>query len=417
MNSSLPFKNDNGLRRDRSEPVRLDAQRGLDRDPFSSVEAAVDAVGQGRIVVVVDDEDRENEGDLIMAAQFATEEKVAFFVKHTSGVICAPLPGERCDALRLQPMVVDNTDAMRTAFTVSVDSAAGTSTGISARDRGTTLRTLADPSTSASHLTRPGHVFPLRSRPGGVLNRPGHTEAAVDLCILANVEPVGVLCEIVKTDGSMARIPDLIEFSRQHGLVLVTIADLIRYRRRTERLVSLVAEARIPTAHGTFQAKVYESTVDGWQHLALVKGDPGHGHDVLVRLHGECLSGDIFGSLRCTCGDELDAAMARIAQEDHGVLIYLRGPSGPNDAFERRVVAYAAADRGDGPASAEPHVGVDLDSADYDVSSQILRHLGISRMRMLTNDRRVALGLDDQGLNTTGFVPLPLPTVPGTVRG
>jgi 3,4-dihydroxy-2-butanone 4-phosphate synthase len=282
--------------------------------PFDSVEDAIAAIGRGEIVVVVDDEDRENEGDLIMAAEFATEEKIAFFVNHTSGVICAPVTEERADELDLRLMVAENTEVMRTAFTVTVDLRAGTSTGISAHDRALTLRAMVDPQTTGADLARPGHIFPLRAREGGVLKRAGHTEAAVDLARMAGLKPGGVLCEIVKPDGTMARVPDLVEFCKEHGLVFISIADMVRYRRRHEKLVVRVSEARIPTDHGEFKAVVYESVLEPEQHIAFVMGDPDGKSDVLVRVHSECLTGDIFGSRRCDCGPQLDKALQQIAE-------------------------------------------------------------------------------------------------------
>ncbi len=298
---------------------------GAGDSPFDPIEDAIAAIGRGELVVVVDDEDRENEGDLIMAAEFATEQAIAFIVNHSSGVICAPLLDERADELDLPLMVAQNTEAMRTAFTITVDYRHGTTTGISAADRALTIRALVDPTTTAADFARPGHIFPLRGRPGGVLKRAGHTEAAIDLAQLAGLKPAGVLCEIVRPDGTMARVPDLIEFCSEHGLVFVSIADLIRYRRRNEKLVSRVAEATIPTLYGDFQAVVYESVLDGEQHVAFVKGNPAGSQDVLVRVHSECLTGDIFGSLRCDCGPQLELAMAAIADAGEGVLIYLRG--------------------------------------------------------------------------------------------
>ena len=280
-------------------------------DPFAPIEEAVAAIARGDLVLVVDDEDRENEGDLIMAAQHATPEQIAFMVNHTSGVICTAITGERCDQLDLPLMVAENTDAMRTAFTVTVDASRGTTTGISAADRALTIRALADPTTASTDLNRPGHIFPLRARPGGVLKRAGHTEAAVDLAAMAGLEPAGVLCEVVKPDGSMARLPDLVEFAREHDLLLISIADLIRYRRRTEKLVTRMAEATIPTDHGDFQAVVYESALDGEQHVAFVRGDVRGSENVLVRVHSECLTGDIFGSLRCDCGPQLEPGASR----------------------------------------------------------------------------------------------------------
>ena len=317
------------------------SEQGSESSVFASVEDAVAAIARGEIIVVVDDEDRENEGDLIMAAGAASAETITFFVRHTSGVICAPLTGERLDELEIPLMVRDNTESHRTAFTYSVDYVHGTSTGISAADRAATIQALIDPATRPADLARPGHIFPLRYSEGGVLKRAGHTEAAVDLARLAGMDPAGVLCEIVNDDGTMARVPDLIEFCREHGLLMITIAQLIKYRRQNEKLVRRVAEARIPTPWGDFTCYVYESVLDGEQHVAMVRGAVQGEEDVLVRVHSECLTGDVFHSLRCDCGVQLDAAMERIAEEGLGVLVYLRGHEGRGIGIGHKIRAYS----------------------------------------------------------------------------
>ncbi len=373
---------------------------------FASVEDAVAAIGRGDAIVVVDDEDRENEGDLIMAAEFATRERIAFFVRHTSGVICVPLTGERCDELGLPLMVEHNTESHRTAFTDTVDYRHGTTTGISASDRALTISALIDPGTRPGDLARPGHIFPLRYRPGGVLKRAGHTEAAVDLARLAGLYPAGVLCEIVNDDGTMARVPDLERFCAEHHLLMISIADLIRYRRRTEKLVRRVAEARIPTDWGDFTCVAFESILDGETHLAFVRGNVQGPDDVLVRVHSECLTGDVFGSLKCDCGPQLDAAMAMIAEEDCGVVVYLRGHEGRGIGLGHKLRAYSLQDRGRDTVDANVELGLPVDSREYGIGAHILVDLGISAMRLMTNNPAKYGGLEGFGLEIVDRVPL-----------
>ncbi len=373
---------------------------------FASIPEAIEAVARGEIVVVVDDEDRENEGDLIMAADAATPEKIAFFVRHTSGVICAPLTGDRLDDLQIPLMVRDNTESHRTAFTYSVDLVHGTSTGISAADRAATLVALTDPATRPGDLARPGHIFPLRYAEGGVLKRAGHTEAAVDLARLAGRAPAGVLCEIVNDDGTMARVPDLVEFCREHDLLLISIAQLIRHRRQTEKLVRRVAEARIPTDWGDFTCYVYESLLDGEQHVALVRGAVQGEDDVLVRVHSECLTGDVFGSLRCDCGVQLDKALQRIAAEDLGVLVYLRGHEGRGIGLGHKIRAYSLQEQGRDTVDANVELCLPVDSREYGIGAQILNDLGITTMRLMTNNPAKYGGLEGFGLQITGREPV-----------
>ncbi len=379
--------------------------------PFSTVEEAIEAIGRGGMAVVVDDEDRENEGDLVMAAESATPETIAFFLAHTSGVICVPLMPERADELDLPLMVTANTEAQRTAFTVSVDARSGTSTGISATDRAATVAALIDPATRPTDLNRPGHIFPLRYRPGGVLKRAGHTEATVDLARAAGLSPAGVLCEIVTEDKSaMARLPDLERFAERHGLPLISIAELIRYRRRNEKLVRRVSEARIPTSSGTFTAYVYESVLDGEQHLALVMGEVAGRDNVLVRVHSECLTGDVFGSLRCDCGPQLRAAAERIEQEGSGVLVYLRGHEGRGIGLGHKIRAYQLQEHGHDTVDANLAQGLPVDSREYGIGAQMLVDLGVTTMRLMTNNPMKYGGLEGFGLDITERVALePLP--------
>jgi 3,4-dihydroxy 2-butanone 4-phosphate synthase/GTP cyclohydrolase II len=383
---------------------------------FASIADAVAAIAAGRMVVVVDDADRENEGDLIMAAEAATPEKIAFFVRHTSGVICTPMLGERLDELDLPLMVATNTAPYRTAFTISVDAGRGTTTGISAADRATTIRALIGQATRPGDLVRPGHIFPLRYRDGGVLMRAGHTEAAVDLARMAGSYPAAVLCELVDEDGGMARLPELERFAERHGLPLISIAALIRYRRQREKLVKRVAEARIPTRWGEFTAYAYESLLDGEQHLALVKGAVQGEEDVLVRVHSECLTGDALGSLRCDCGPQLEDALRLIADEGMGVVVYLRGHEGRGIGLSHKLRAYNLQEQGRDTVDANLDLGLPVDGRDYGMGSQILVDLGVTTMRLLTNNPAKYGGLDGFGLQIVERVPLQTQPNPENLR-
>ncbi|HEX5937407.1 MAG TPA: bifunctional 3,4-dihydroxy-2-butanone-4-phosphate synthase/GTP cyclohydrolase II [Actinomycetota bacterium] len=378
----------------------------LREDAFASIPEAIEEIGKGRMVIVVDDADRENEGDLIMAAERVTPEAIAFIVRHSSGVICMPVIGERLDELEIPLMVAANTDTRGTAFTVSVDARTGVTTGISAADRARTIRAVIDPATEAADLSRPGHIFPLRYREGGVLKRAGHTEAAVDLARLAGLYPAGVLCETVNEDGSMARLPDLIAFARTHGLTIISIADLIEYRRRHEVLVSKVAEATIPTRLGEFRSIAYESTVDGRTHVALLMGEIGDGTGVLTRVHSECLTGDVFGSMRCDCGEQLDRALELIAAEGRGVILYIRGHEGRAIGITHKLRAYELQDRGRDTVEANLELGFLPDQRDYGIGAQILYDLGVRSMRLLTNNPEKRAGLEGHGLSIDERLPL-----------
>jgi len=375
--------------------------------PFAPIEEAVAEFAAGGIVVVVDDASRENEGDLVIAAEAATAEKIAFFLNHTSGVICMPMLGGRLDELDLPPMVLDNTESNRTAFTVSVDGRHGTTTGISAADRASTIAALIDPATRPSDLARPGHVFPLRARKGGVLNRAGHTEATVDLARLAGMYPAGVLCEVVSEDkASMARLPELERLATKHGMPLISIADLIRFRRQREKLVKRVADARMPTEWGDFTCYSYESLLDGEQHVAMVKGAVQGEDNVLVRVHSECLTGDALGSMRCDCGVQLQMAMQRIATEGMGVVVYLRGHEGRGIGMTHKLRAYTLQDQGRDTVDANLDLGLPVDTRRYGTGAQILVDLGITTMRLLTNNPSKFGGLDGYGLQIVERVPL-----------
>jgi len=383
---------------------------------LSTIREAIDAIAAGKFVVVVDDEDRENEGDLIIAADLVSDEDMAFMVKYTSGVVCCAITNERADSLHLPLMVANNTEAMGTAFTISVDVAEGTTTGISASDRSLTCKALADPAVAASGFARPGHVFPLRARAGGVLKRAGHTEAAVDLATMAGLAPAGVLCEIVSDDGTMARLPELVEFAKTHEIPIISIADMIRYRNRHERLVERFSSARIPTKYGDFSAHIYRSSLDEVEHLAFVYGDLNTDDPPLVRVHSECLTGDVLGSLRCDCGSQLDTAMRLVSENGSGAIIYLRGHEGRGIGLGHKMRAYALQDEGLDTVDANVALGFPPDSREYGIGAQIIADLGIQKMRILTNNPKKYGGLQGYNLEIVERVPLISGLNPENVR-
>ncbi len=374
---------------------------------LDDVDRAIKDIAEGRPVLVVDGEDRENEGDIIFAASMATPELLAFMIRYTSGVICVPLREAELDRLQLPQMTSHNTEHHRTAFTLSVDARDGISTGISAADRATTITKLADPATTATDLVRPGHVFPLRYAEGGVLRRAGHTEAAVDLARLAGLPEAGVLSEVVNDDGTMARLPELREFADTHGLALISIEQLIEYRRRTERQLSRQAQTTIPNAYGQWHAFGYRHEVDGTEYVALVLGDVTDGTDVLTRLHSECLTGDVFGSLRCDCGAQLEAAMAAIAAEGRGVVLYLRGHEGRGVGLLSKLQAYQLQDAGADTVDANTELGLPVDAREYSAGAQMLADLEVRSVRLLTNNPAKVSGLTNGGVDITARIPLP----------
>ena len=382
------------------------AARTSDDIRLDSVEEAVAALARGEAVVVVDDEDRENEGDLIFAASKATPELTAFMIRYTSGYICVGMDGATLDRLNLPPMTAVNEDRKGTAYSVSVDARDVAGTGISAEDRAHTIRVLADTATEPFDLTRPGHVMPLRAVPGGVLRRPGHTEAAVDLARMAGLTPAGALCELVNDDGTMMRAPECRAFADQHRLVMISIADMIRHRRASEALVTKEAVATLPTEFGDFVAHGYRSEIDGSEHIALVRGDIGDGEDVLVRVHSECLTGDVFGSLRCDCGPQLQAAMRTVADHGRGVVLYVKGHEGRGIGLLHKLQAYTLQDAGRDTVDANLELGLPADARDYGTGASILADLGIRSMRLLTNNPAKRAGLEGYGLTIVERVPL-----------
>jgi 3,4-dihydroxy 2-butanone 4-phosphate synthase/GTP cyclohydrolase II len=382
---------------------------------FATIPEVIEDIRSGKLIIVVDDESRENEGDLLMAAEKVAPESINFMVRYARGLVCAPMTGERLDELKIPMMVSENTSAHCTAFTVSVEAKHNVTTGISAHDRAHTIKVLVDSASNPGDIVHPGHIFPLRARDGGVLVRAGHTEAAVDLSRLAGLYPAGVICEIMNEDGTMARLGELEKFAAQHGIKIASIADLIAYRRRHEKLVRKVTETRLPTKFGDFKAVAYKSETDADQHVALVMGDVANCKPALVRVHSECLTGDVFGSLRCDCGEQLETSLKMIAGEGCGVLLYMR-QEGRGIGIHNKLCAYALQDQGMDTVEANIHLGFDVDLRDYGIGAQILVDLGLSEIRLLTNNPKKVVGLEGYGLKVVETVPVIIPPNPYNLK-